>query len=52
LGAGWSPKYRPEFSKYIQENSLPFNRMKGMCTGTYERAHTYGPAIKPFRKFK
>ncbi|EGR29267.1 hypothetical protein IMG5_159610 [Ichthyophthirius multifiliis] len=51
-GRLFAPNFNPEYQQYYKNSRNAFNRNKGMCADTYNRAHTYGPGLKPFRKFK
>ncbi|KAL4443159.1 hypothetical protein ABPG74_002226 [Tetrahymena malaccensis] len=51
-GRLFAPNFNPEYQSFFKTNEIAFHRNKGMCADTYNRAHTYGPGLKPFRKFK
>lgn len=51
-GRLFCPNFNQDYQTTIKKNPQSYYRIKGMCAGTYDRAHGYGPGIKPFRKFK
>ena len=51
-GRLFCPNFNPSYQDSLRSNVNTFKKGKGMCAETYNRAASYGPGIRPFRKFK
>jgi hypothetical protein len=52
LGGLCYPNFNKEYQEKYRENSTVFRRSKGMWPSVMEPKYTYGPFMKPFKKYK